>query len=801
MSRIVSELIYKLIADEKDLVKGLKAAETASSNMAKKFTETGKKLSLGLTVPIVAAGTAMVKLASDTGESLNAANVVFKESGKIIEEWGKNAAEQAGLTSAEFYQASAVIGAGLTNAGASAEEAAKQTIELTKRAADMASIFNTSVDDALGALQAGLRGEAEPLRRFAVSLDAATISAKAVAMGLVDANCEATTYGLSQARLAIIMEQSSKFQGDFANTSGGLANSMRITTAMVKEQAAELGQQLLPIVLEVVQGLKGAVKWFSDLSDEQKKMILVTAGVAAAIGPLLIGVGQVITAVNTLKTAMTVLGAASGPIGIAILAIGALVAAFVALNSVMEQSRAEQDKASFSALAEETGKTVKELGQINDEFTFMLPMLNSIITGSRTLEESTTDWSLYVDQVAKKYGITNEQAKNVLLASNRITEAQKATIKELDKMVTSVDEVTKSELIQAAIKENWSKKLAADNYAKYQAELKAVDDKKKAEQAAADAWIAKKKTINDLIDQTISKTKTERDTILEQIAQLEAAKGISDAKRLEAIKILNGQIAELDKVELERKALEAQKLNEIIDLEWDAFKRREEEKTAKIKEENAKRLADDKARYLAVVETAQMVTGELLTFARQLTKNESLELDNRYQQEKSAIENSTRTEEEKAAAIKALDQEVARKKAEIAQKNAILEKASAIASIAINTARAVIEALPNIPLSIAIGTIGAIQAAAVLAQPLPEIPSFAQGGSFMVPEGFNNDSFPIPAAMVQSGERVTVETPEQQAQGKNVFQIGTVIASPDGFRELKRQIEKYGAVEIARRGK
>jgi len=801
MSRIVSELIYKLIADEKDLVKGLKAAETASSNMAKKFTETGKKLSLGLTVPIVAAGTAMVKLASDTGESLNAANVVFKESGKIIEEWGKNAAEQAGLTSAEFYQASAVIGAGLTNAGASAEEAAKQTIELTKRAADMASIFNTSVDDALGALQAGLRGEAEPLRRFAVSLDAATISAKAVAMGLVDANGEATTYGLSQARLAIIMEQSSKFQGDFANTSGGLANSMRITTAMVKEQAAELGQQLLPIVLEVVQGLKGAVKWFSDLSDEQKKMILVTAGVAAAIGPLLIGVGQVITAVNTLKTAMTVLGAASGPIGIAILAIGALVAAFVALNSVMEQSRAEQDKASFSALAEETGKTVKELGQINDEFTFMLPMLNSIITGSRTLEESTTDWSLYVDQVAKKYGITNEQAKNVLLASNRITEAQKATIKELDKMVTSVDEVTKSELIQAAIKENWSKKLAADNYAKYQAELKAVDDKKKAEQAAADAWIAKKKTINDLIDQTISKTKTERDTILEQIAQLEAAKGISDAKRLEAIKILNGQIAELDKVELERKALEAQKLNEIIDLEWDAFKRREEEKTAKIKEENAKRLADDKARYLAVVETAQMVTGELLTFARQLTKNESLELDNRYQQEKSAIENSTRTEEEKAAAIKALDQEVARKKAEIAQKNAILEKASAIASIAINTARAVIEALPNIPLSIAIGTIGAIQAAAVLAQPLPEIPSFAQGGSFMVPEGFNNDSFPIPAAMVQSGERVTVETPEQQAQGKNVFQIGTVIASPDGFRELKRQIEKYGAVEIARRGK
>ena len=37
----------------------------------------------------------------------------------------------------------------------------------------------------------------------------------------------------------------------------------------------------------------------------------------------------------------------------------------------------------------------------------------------------------------------------------------------------------------------------------------------------------------------------------------------------------------------------------------------------------------------------------------------------------------------------------------------------------------------------------------------------AAGGSFDVPRGFNNDSFPM---MVQSGERVTVETPLQQRQ-------------------------------------
>lgn len=53
MSRIVSDLIYRLIADETELVKGLKAAQAQAEASAKKFTETGKKLTLGLTVPII----------------------------------------------------------------------------------------------------------------------------------------------------------------------------------------------------------------------------------------------------------------------------------------------------------------------------------------------------------------------------------------------------------------------------------------------------------------------------------------------------------------------------------------------------------------------------------------------------------------------------------------------------------------------------------------------------------------------------------------------------------------------------
>ena len=54
------------------------------------------------------------------------------------------------------------------------------------------------------------------------------------------------------------------------------------------------------------------------------------------------------------------------------------------------------------------------------------------------------------------------------------------------------------------------------------------------------------------------------------------------------------------------------------------------------------------------------------------------------------------------------------------------EKAFALADIAINTASAVVKALPNIPLSVAVGSLGLIQAGIVASTP---IPAFAEGGT------------------------------------------------------------------------
>jgi hypothetical protein len=68
-----------------------------------------------------------------------------------------------------------------------------------------------------------------------------------------------------------------------------------------------------------------------------------------------------------------------------------------------------------------------------------------------------------------------------------------------------------------------------------------------------------------------------------------------------------------------------------------------------------------------------------------------------------------------------INDEQDKKEKELAKKKAEREKAKNLFDIAINTASAVVEALPNVGLSIAVGILGAIQAAAVAATPIPEM--------------------------------------------------------------------------------
>ena len=254
----VATIAVKLDLNSKGYQSGLDSAEKKTrgfgASMGSVMGGIGKVAAIGLGAVAAGAGLAAVALsktigpASDLGESINAASVIFGDAKDAILDYGKTASETVGLSNREFNQLATTTGAFLQNVGFNAAGAAQETITLTERAADMASVFNTDVDQALGAIQSGLKGEFNPLEQFGVKINAAAIDTYALTHGLAANKDQLTDTIKAQASLALIYEQTEKTAGDFLNTSDSLANVQRRLSGRFEDLKAKIGAGLMPII-------------------------------------------------------------------------------------------------------------------------------------------------------------------------------------------------------------------------------------------------------------------------------------------------------------------------------------------------------------------------------------------------------------------------------------------------------------------------------------------------------------------------------------------------------------------------
>lgn len=356
-------------------------------NVGKKLQGIGTALTVSVTAPLVAMGVKAVSAASDLAEAQNAVNVVFGDSAKIIQDYAKDSAKAIGMSAAEFSQASAVMGAFLKNVGFDSATAAEETINLGKRAADMASIFNTDVSTALAAIQSGLKGEFNPLEQFGVKLNAAAIEAKALEMGLADQAGQLDDTAKAQAALALIYEQTNVLAGDFANTSDGLANSQKILGAQFQDAAASIGQLLIPVALQLVGILSNVLNWVLQLTPAQQQLILVIAGVAAAIGPLLVVLGTLMRAFSSIQLFLS--GPMIATLGSLLLPIALIVAAVIALALAWKNNWFDirgKTQAAIEWIRAAVDKFLDALTQFwNSHKTEIIVMVNTMWTFLKTL--------------------------------------------------------------------------------------------------------------------------------------------------------------------------------------------------------------------------------------------------------------------------------------------------------------------------------------------------------------------------------------------------------------------------------
>lgn len=134
-----------------------------------------------------------------------------------------------------------------------------------------------------------------------------------------------------------------------------LEGQLTILKSQLQELAISFGDLLMPAVRSIVSGLQGMVNVLNVMPDGMKRVIMIVALLAAALGPVLIIIGKTLSAIGTIMTwAPKLAGAISAvkgafaalsatmmanPIAIVIAAIAALVAAFIYLWNTNEEFR------------------------------------------------------------------------------------------------------------------------------------------------------------------------------------------------------------------------------------------------------------------------------------------------------------------------------------------------------------------------------------------------------------------------------------------------------------------------------
>ena len=271
-----------------------------------KLETTGQKIGFGLKKAFLPAAAALgglaaaavpaINKASDLNENISKTEVIFGDAADAVKAFAETAAISIGQSQTAALDAAGTFGTFGKAAGLAGTDLASFTTDFITLASDLASFNNTSPEEAVQAIGAALRGEAEPMRRFGVLLNDATLKAEAMTLGIYDGNGALTDQQKILAAQSAIMKQTGDAQGDFARTSDGLANSQRTLSAQFDDFQATLGTALLPVIEAVMPALISMTTWAS----ENTELIL---GIGIAVGSF----ASAIIAANIAMKAWTVI--------------------------------------------------------------------------------------------------------------------------------------------------------------------------------------------------------------------------------------------------------------------------------------------------------------------------------------------------------------------------------------------------------------------------------------------------------------------------------------------------------------
>ncbi len=390
MTESLGSAVLDLTADDTGLNRKIDGAEQKVSGLGDTFKRVGQsmssfgdKMSTRVTLPILAVAAAAFKMASDAEESSNKFEIVMGASADSVRASLKELEKTIPLTTGELLTLAAGTQDLLVPMGLTREAGAAMSTQFLELAGDIAAFNDVSPAQVLADIKSGLIGSSEPLFKYGVDTRVAALEAVALANGLILQGEKLTDVTRAQAVLIQIQNQSKDAMGAAAREMDGASAASRFLFRDVKQLGEEIGVTLIPIITPMIQKVREWIQWFRELSPATQQMIVKTALLVAAIGPLLSIFGRLTSGVGALMSVIKLASGAggipamagsfsklipilTGPVGI-VLAIAAVA---LALSSFISKEG--------GMLENWIAKTTESLADIRGSLTDNIPAVNAL---------------------------------------------------------------------------------------------------------------------------------------------------------------------------------------------------------------------------------------------------------------------------------------------------------------------------------------------------------------------------------------------------------------------------------------
>lgn len=355
------EISYKVSIDGKEAEKTINTLSKSSDGLSKKFTSFGTKMTVGVTAPLTALATAGVKYNASMETYLANLTTLLGGNQQEAQKLLDTLKEMANTTP---YEATDLVKATqkMMAFGISADDSLKYLNMLGDIAMGDANKMD-SLTLAFSQISASGRASMEDINQMIdQGFNPLTIIAEKTGESMGDLRDRVSAGGVSFEEIAGAFQTATSEGGTFyqsmdkaSQTTNGKISSLKDA---FNSALGSMTESLLPFVTEAVNGFTKLANWFANLDENGKRVVLILAGIAMAIGPVVSVIGTLIKVGSGIKSLVTIIkswnvvtklmtvaqGALNAvmnmnPISLIVIAIVALIAIIVVLWNKCEWFR------------------------------------------------------------------------------------------------------------------------------------------------------------------------------------------------------------------------------------------------------------------------------------------------------------------------------------------------------------------------------------------------------------------------------------------------------------------------------